>query len=144
MLQLLVRLCLLSYSVLKLIKYHDLVIEPSEKAVKRMLAKLGYENMERLLALKSADNLAQAPKYHTRLADYEKIRGIMAQTLEKNECFSLKSLAVNGSDIMMLGVPAGKEVGRILNTLLTLVIDGEIENEKEKLLKIAAERLVKG
>lgn len=122
-------------TVLTLIKYHDLVIEPTEKAVRRMLGKIGREKMDMLLALKSADNLAQAPEYHGRLKQYDEIRRIMAEILEKDDCFSLKKLAVKGEDIMSLGVPAGKDVGRILNALLALVIDGELENEKNALLE---------
>ncbi len=122
-------------TVLTLIKYHDLVIEPTEKAVRRMLGKIGVQKMEMLLDLKAADNLAQAPEYHGRLKQYDEIRRVMAEILEKDDCFSLKKLAVNGQDIMSLGVPAGRDVGRILSALLALVIDGELENEKNALLE---------
>ena len=49
---------------------------------------------------------------------------------------SLKDLAVNGSDIIALGITDGKRIGEILKKLLEMVIDGEVENHKEKLTKI--------
>ncbi len=126
-------------TVLSLIKYHDHVIEVSEKAVRRMLGKLGKERLLMLLELKTADNLAQAPEYHGRVKQYEQIRAIMDAVLAKDDCFSLAALAVRGGDIIALGVPKGREVGRILDELLALVIDGELPNEKSALLEKARE-----
>ncbi len=127
-------------AVLTLIKYHDLVIEPTEKAVRRMMNKIGEELLEKLLELKSADNLAQAPEYHGRLKQYDEIRSIMGEIKAKNECFSLNSLAVRGEDIMALGA-RGRDIGRILDALLMLVIDGELSNEKDALISKARELL---
>ena len=52
-------------------------------------------------------------------------------------CFSVKSLAVDGRDIMALGVPEGPAVGRVLARLLELVLDGEAENSRQALLEKA-------
>ena len=38
---------------------------------------------------------------------------------------------------MEAGIPAGKELGRILNELLNCVIEDPAMNEKEKLLEVA-------
>ncbi len=126
-------------TVLTLIKYHDPVIEPSEKAVRRAMNKMGAETLDMLLSLKAADNLAQAPGHEARLLQYDEIRRIMTEILQKEECFSLKSLAVSGDDIIALGVEKGKKIGEILNRLLSEVIDGELKNEKNALLARVAE-----
>ncbi len=56
----------------------------------------------------------------------------------KAQCvLTLKNLAVNGKDLMGAGIPAGKEIGRILNELLEVVLEDPALNEKEKLLTIA-------
>lgn len=123
--------------VLTLIKYHDPVIEPTEKAVKRALSRLGKPMLLKLLELKSADNLAQAPSCRERLAQYEKIRLIIAEIEKRNDCFTLKDLKINGDTLISLGVPKGKEIGRILNELLSLVMDGTLKNEKEALTEMA-------
>lgn len=63
----------------------------------------------------------------------ERIDKIIA---EKN-AITIKSLAVNGKDLMAEGIPAGKEIGRILRELLEAVLEDPALNEKEKLLEIA-------
>jgi tRNA nucleotidyltransferase (CCA-adding enzyme) len=123
--------------VLTLIKYHDPVIEPTEKAVKRALSKLGKPMLLKLLDLKSADNLAQAPSCYKRLDQYEIIRKLISEIEKRNECFTLKDLKINGNTLITLGIPKGKEIGRILDDLLTLVIDGTLKNEKEALTEMA-------
>ena len=126
-------------SVLTLIKYHDPLIEPSEKAVKRALSKLGKPMLLNLLDLKAADNLAQTPQCAERLAGYEQIRSIIAQIEQKKECFSLKDLKINGDDLISLGIPRGKQIGIILNALLCEVMDGRLENEEQALKSRAAQ-----
>ena len=44
--------------------------------------------------------------------------------------FTLKNLAIDGSDVMALGVPEGKEVGQWLRYALEQVMDGHWENDK--------------
>lgn len=46
----------------------------------------------------------------------------------------LKDLAVNGHDLMDIGIPAGKTIGQILNQLLEMVMEGTIENNQSELL----------
>lgn len=53
------------------------------------------------------------------------------------QCFSLKDLRINGSDVMALGVPQGKLVGDILNALLQEVISGKVPNDRDALLEMA-------
>ncbi len=54
--------------------------------------------------------------------------------LDNMPIYSLKNLAINGSDIMSLGIPSGKRTGEILKLTLAKVIDGEIPNDKHELL----------
>ena len=48
---------------------------------------------------------------------------------------SLKTLAVNGSDLIAAGMKPGKKIGEKLEELLELVIDDPDMNTKEKLLQ---------
>lgn len=57
--------------------------------------------------------------------------------LAANECLSLKTLAVNGKDLIALGAAKGSMVGEILNKLLMLVLEDSSLNNKEVLLKLA-------
>ena len=55
--------------------------------------------------------------------------------MSENQCFSLKDLAVNGKDLINLGIPADEKMGKILNELLLAVINEEVKNEKQELIK---------
>ena len=61
--------------------------------------------------------------------------------LKKGECVSLKELAVTGGDLLAIGCPKGREIGRILNELLEMALEHPEANEKELLLKAAKERI---
>lgn len=128
--------------VLTLIKYHDVQILPTEKSVKRALNKLSPEVFFDLLELKKADNLAQSPEYRERLAICNELKNQAEKILSQKQCFSLKDLAVNGSDLINLGFKPGKRLGDALDGLLNAVIEDEVKNEKaaltEYLNKISA------
>jgi len=53
--------------------------------------------------------------------------------LAENGCYFEKHLAVSGNDILKLGYN-GKDVGKILNSILNLVMQGEISNKYEVLM----------
>ena len=57
------------------------------------------------------------------------------EILEKNQCFSLKDLAISGKDLINLGIKPGKEIGEILNKLLEEVIENPEMNDRDKLIK---------
>ena len=58
------------------------------------------------------------------------------QVIENQECISLKQLAVNGKDIIAMGVPRGNQVGEILAKLLNAVLEEPKLNDREKLVNI--------
>lgn len=123
--------------VKELVFYHDATFEVSKKYIKRWLNRLGEEQFRRLLKIRIADVKAQAFEYEKeRIAKISNIQMLLDEVLQENECFTLKDLAINGKDLMEHGIPEGKIIGTILNTLLTMVIDGEINNDKDSLLQI--------
>lgn len=124
--------------ILTLIRWHDPVIEETESSVGRWARRLGVPMLKKLLALKAADNLAQAPSCYDRLASYDRILRILDDIVEKNACFSLRDLAVNGDDLICeLGMRSGKQLGDVLKYLLDAVISGKTTNDKQKLLELA-------
>ena len=120
--------------VLTLIKYHDLDLQPTEKYIKRLCYKLGnLEMVKKLILVQRADNFGQAPIHNERIEKFNQIDMIIKKIEQENLSFSLKDLAVNGNDIMNLGL-SGKEVGESLNFLLDSVLNDEVKNEKELLI----------
>ena len=97
---------------------------------------LGEEDLRRLIALKRADNLAQAPAYWDRQRELDKAEAILDSLLAENACMSLGQLAVNGRDLLELGL-SGPEVGAMLERLLDAVLEGELPNSRDSLLDAA-------
>jgi len=127
--------------VVELVLYHDAVIEPTAKVVKRWLNKVGEEQLFRLLDIRMADILAHAEgTQQARIDRCVAVRNIAEEVLESEQCFKLKDLAVNGNDLIEIGIPKGREIGNTLNWLLDMVINGEAQNKKDGLLSLVQTR----
>jgi tRNA nucleotidyltransferase (CCA-adding enzyme) len=123
--------------IIELIKYHDINIEPRKKNIRKILSKLQGNKLQfqRLLSVKRADVLSQHPdKLEHRLKEIDSIELIFNEVVSEESCTTLKDLAVTGKDLIDLGVPAGKEIGIMLNQLLEAVINEKLANEKAELL----------
>lgn len=120
--------------VLLLVQHHDLVMLPEEKWIKRQLNRFGEETFLQLLAIHRSDTFAQSALCQPLLQIMDQCEEISREILAQAQCFQLRDLAVNGSDLSTLGVPKGKQIGVYLNKLLEAVIDGTLPNEKEQLL----------
>ena len=127
--------------VVTLVREHDRIIEPTETAVKRALFRLTPEVFFNLLIIKRADNLAQSPNYRDRLATYDRIESMAQDILERNECVSVATLAVNGGDLIAIGMKPGKEIGEMLSLLLEQVIRGDLANDRDELLTYAKKKM---
>lgn len=128
-------------NVIELVLYHDAIIEPTIKVVKRWLNKIGEKQLFRLLEIRMADILAHAEgTQESRIERCIAVRNIVEEVISSEQCFKLKDLAVNGNDLMAEGIPQGQQIGKILNLLLDMVINGEAQNEKEELLDLVRTR----
>ena len=123
-------------TVVLLVEWHDRDIPKTERSVRRAVRVLGEENFRRLLTIKRSDNKGQAPKYWGRQEEISLLEEILEGILERDACFSMKDMAVNGRDMMALGL-SGHEIGEMLSCLLEQIIEGELPNEREKLLAYA-------
>ncbi|MBQ2618190.1 MAG: HD domain-containing protein [Oscillospiraceae bacterium] len=121
-----------------LVELHDYPIDPPEgspeRAIRKLIGKLGEEDFFRLLALKRADALAHHPDYRGRTAACDRLEALARELLSQPPCFTVKDLAIDGNDLLALGIPRGPELGRTLNALLEAVLDGRAPNEREALL----------
>ena len=125
--------------VVTLVRWHDRDIPRTEKAIARAVSQLGEETFRQLLEVKRADNAAQSPDDRPRLVDIQRAEDILDALLARRQCFSLRELAVDGRDMMALGL-RGRDIGAALQFLLDAVLDGAA-NDREALLALAKERL---
>ena len=56
------------------------------------------------------------------------------KTLEENHCIRLKDLALDGKDLISIGMKPGKELGETLQLLFEYVLENPEKNTKEELL----------
>ena len=78
----------------------------------------------------------ETPEVAARRADVAAFERRMNE-LAKTGCYTMRQLAVNGADLMDIGIPAGPGVGATLQTLLNDVMEGTLPNEREALLAAA-------
>ena len=100
--------------------------------IKRLLGALGVDRTDQLLSLRQALSPALAD-------DVSAIRRRIDALVQAGACFSLQDLAINGEDLISLGFPPGKEVGRMLEQLLEAVITDACPNQHEALAALATE-----
>ncbi|MDO4332955.1 MAG: CCA tRNA nucleotidyltransferase [Eubacteriales bacterium] len=126
--------------VVRLVRAHDVKIERGAKYMRRALSRLGEDLFPDLFEVKEADMRAQSMYQRAeKEADLAERRRIYEEVKDAGDCVSLKSLAVNGSDLIAAGMKPGKELGEILKALLEEVLEDPSCNEKEILLKKAKE-----
>jgi len=121
------------------------VDEVGASSVRRLVQKVGLENIEDLIDLRVGDRLGsgvpKAVPYKLRHFKY------MVDKISSDP-LSVKMLKVNGNDLMKdLKLKPGPMLGAILDVLLSEVIDSPEKNKKESLLtrakKLSKENLTK-
>ena len=124
-----------------LVEWHDIPLSAEKKRVKRLMQRIKDEDILRLLEIKRCDRLAHAKDFQELAPELTLIPSVIEEIRAENACLSLKNLAVDGSDLMALGVPEGKKIGEMLHQLLDDVIEERLPNQKEALLQAAKERM---
>lgn len=116
--------------------YHDRRIEPNARAMRRAVHQIGEDYFPALFEVRKADVLAQSEyQRKEKLAAIEEGFQIYRKMKEEEQCISLKSLAVDGGDLIRAGVAPGRELGMILEQMLQDVIEEPSHNTKEYLMK---------
>ena len=117
--------------VVFLIAHHMMRPEPNKKLLRRYLSKWGVQRLDKLLLLQSADLGSKGVP--GKGLPFDEIRVVMNEIAAENSCLTVKNLAVNGHDLMALGL-SGQAVGQCLNMLLSKVLDEELPNEQSALI----------
>ena len=126
--------------VVKLVQFHDYRMPPTPKSVRRAMHQIGAELFPYYLEVRRADILAQSEyQREEKLQNIADIEKCYQDILAKQECVTLKDLAITGSDLIADGMQPGKEIGVVLNELLNLVIEEPSYNTKEQLLQLKNE-----
>lgn len=127
--------------VASLILWHDdnppLILAEIRKALHR----IGIRQFPNLFLVKRGDVMGKSSYLRKEMLEYiDAYQQMYEEILEKGQCISLKTMAVTGSDLIASGFPPGRELGELLEYLLSLVLEHPEYNTKEFLLQKAAER----
>lgn len=131
-------------NVCHLVKEHMFHYESNwtSSAIRRFIIRVGKENLDDLYDLRLADMYGMwNEKVDIRYSDSIKLllelKERIEKELSKKTALTLKDLAINGKDLISIGIPSGKKLGSILNELMNIVLEDPSQNNKEVLLKIA-------
>jgi tRNA nucleotidyltransferase/poly(A) polymerase len=125
----------LTEKVVHLIEHHMVAYNPqwSSGAVRRLIGRVGMQNIHDLITLRKADLLAHGTSEKTALP-LEELHTRIAEIIGKREATSLSQLAVNGHEVMeMLQLKPGPRVGHILRHLLDIVTESPSLNNPRDL-----------
>ena len=117
-----------------LIEKHMTKLPPEKKVLRRWLGRLGEETIRNMLTLQEADMGSKGTGESKKSQFFSQLHSLLDEILAENACLSLKDLALNGNDLIALGI-RGRDIGQTLNALLELVMDEQLPNEKEALLQ---------
>lgn len=128
----------------ELVCEHDHFIEPAPRSIRRLLNRLGEDQFDRYMEVRDADIKAQNPeKAPDRLAKNMLIRRLKQNVQFQHDCVDLKTLAIDGNDLLTIGYTSSPVLGNELRRLFDMVLDDPDMNIKEILLQVALEDLNK-
>ena len=112
--------------------------------IRRLICRLGPDCFFDILTHKKAECVPRGSvAAANRLAALARVEQYAREALAGGNCLSLRQLALNGREILSLGVPEGPRVGALLTALLDGVLEGRLPNERDVLLA-EARRMIAG
>ena len=123
--------------VLTLVRWHMFTVDPmiSDAALRRLVIKVGEENIKDLLEVRRADLVGTGGPYYRA----QEVLSLFARRVEAlltgETVFSRKDLAINGQDVMsFLALPPGPKVGEVLQEIFYWVTEDPERNKKDLIL----------
>lgn len=127
-----------------LIRYHDrrhenclidgVYSEKGKKGMRRLMNEAGKSAMPLLFCLQQADLRAQSTyKQEEKLQKLAAARRCYDEVIAAKDAVTVKELAINGSDLIAMGMQPGPQLGKVLQYLLENVLQYPQNNTKHKL-----------
>ena len=127
----------------RLARLHDVEFATDKPSFRKFLNEAGVDIMPYLFELRRAyfkgfyDDKDQSGK---SLTDRDgEAENMLKEIMSAGDAIYVKDLKISGKDVMSHGVPAGKMVGIILNTLLEEVLENPEKNDEKLLIERAVE-----
>ena len=133
------------YKVSKIVRFHDQQIELTQASVRKAVNRMGEDIFPLMFPVHYADICAQSDyQREEKLQKLRRLREIYDEICKSGDAVSLKGLAVNGSDLIALGMKPGRGIGELLGTMLEAVLEDPSLNSREELLRFARQHIAEG
>lgn len=105
-----------------------------KSTIKKFINRVGVDNLDNLFHLQIADMKGSKPPHN--FTQIFELKTQVEKILNEKQPLTVRDLAVNGHDLMGVGVQPGVEMGQILNSLLESVLEDPSLNTRDKLLEL--------
>lgn len=125
-----------------LVHYHDHIIRPTQRSMRRTLAIMeeacpgkAMPLAHELMDLKRADAVSKVPKCAWYAVELDEMDRLLTQEELQGATLRVSDLAISGTEVIdLLGIKPGPRVGLVLSQLLQAVIDNDLENTHDALV----------
>lgn len=113
----------------------------SKKTVRRWLHRIGREQFRIFLRLRLADRRGNRRQSAGWEPGFYRVVRMLREIERDQDALDLKDLAINGHDLLDLGMEPGPAMGALLNQILEEVLEDPLVNDRSTLLQWAREAL---
>ncbi len=113
-----------------LVKYSKIRTETEKHEIRKTLSKTGKELYGKIIEVKKAlffDNKEE-------LSSLSAAENLLNEIIDNNDCYSLKTLKINGNILKNIGITNGKEIGGVLNSCLEMILKNPEKNNEDDLI----------
>lgn len=128
--------------VTTLVRWHDFAMGtiPEKSSVRRLMGEVGTDFFPKIIQIKKADISAQSDyKVEEKISQLKALEKIYEEIIEDGDCVRVKDLKISGADLKAMGMPSGKEMGKLMDRMLDEVLVDPSKNDREYLLGIGRE-----
>ena len=126
-----------------LVRLHDHYMMPTPRSIRRTLVKLekacpghAYALIYQLIDLKRSDAVSKVPSAAHYAVEVDALTSAARREIRHRAPVKVSQLAISGRDVLeTTGMAPGPDVGMVLDSLLNAVMNGEVDNEREALLR---------
>lgn len=129
-------------TVVELVREHDNAFPATRAGMRRLVGRLGEENVRRLFQVKRADQAAQSPyRQEEKSTALRQAAALLEEVLDGTHAFTVKDLNISGGDLISMGMKPGPALGEMLSALLEEVQEEKLENGPQSLRRRAREMM---
>ena len=123
--------------IVRLVRWHDIRDEITERNVRLGLFMVGDDIFDDLIKVQRADLMGKNPAlFEEQLAGFDKIESLYHKILDEGQCYKISQLPIDGNDLIAAGMKPGPQIGETLTRLTRAVIDDQSLRDKDKLMKM--------